>query len=73
VTVNLLKALGLVVALVCVTVLLSTGGIDETPGVGLLAWIVGYLTGNGVAVLRDLPSTPVVWRRHEGEPDDEPA
>lgn len=64
-TVNVIKAAALVVALVCVTVLTATGSIDDTAGVGLIAWVVGYLTGNGVSMLRNIPSTPVYWRREK--------
>ena len=68
-TVNLVKAVGLVVALILISGLLALGRIDETAGVGLLAWTIGYLTGNGSAMLRRVPSTPVVWREKEKADD----
>ena len=43
------KALSLLVALVCITVLLATSSIDQNAGLPMISAIVFYGIGNGVA------------------------
>ncbi len=46
------KALIALVALICVTVLMALGKIDETGGMGIIGMITGYSVGNGVGALK---------------------
>ena len=46
------KALIALVALICVTVLMALGKIDETGGMGILGMITGYSVGNGVGAIK---------------------
>jgi hypothetical protein len=46
------KALIALVALVCVTVLMALGKIDETGGMGIIGMITGYSVGNGVGAMK---------------------
>jgi hypothetical protein len=46
------KALIALVALICVTVLMALGKIDETGGMGILGMITGYSVGNGVGAMK---------------------
>lgn len=42
------KALIVMVAMVCITVLMSIGKIDQAAGTGILGTIVGYSVGNSI-------------------------
>ncbi len=46
------KALIALVALICVTVLMALGKIDETGGMGIIGMITGYSVGNGVGAIK---------------------
>jgi hypothetical protein len=46
------KALIALVALICVTVLMALGKIDETGGMGIIGMITGYSVGNGVGAMK---------------------
>jgi hypothetical protein len=46
------KALIALVALICVTVLMALGKIDETGGMGIIGMITGYSVGNGVGAVK---------------------
>lgn len=57
------KFYGLVLALVCVTVLLALGRVDSGAGLGIIGTIVGYCAGNGIAARRGEPVEPAVSAR----------
>lgn len=54
------KAMILLVALVCVTVLLATGKVSTESGLPLVSAIVFYGIGNGVAAKTGISSSPVI-------------
>jgi hypothetical protein len=58
--VNPPKALILLVALVCVTVLLAVGKIDQAAGLPIVTAIVFYGIGNGVQARTGSPSSPII-------------
>jgi len=58
--VNPPKALILLVALLCVTLLLAVGKIDQTAGLPIVTAIVFYGIGNGVQARSGTPSSPII-------------
>ena len=42
------KALIVLVAMVCITVLMALGKIDQSAGTGLLGSLIGYSVGNSI-------------------------
>ena len=62
------KALILLVALICVTVLLAVGRVTTEAGLPIISAIVFYGIGNGVAARSGTASTPVISPKdHHGE------
>lgn len=60
------KALILLVALICVTVLLAIGKVSTEAGLPIISAIVFYGIGNGVAARGGKPAEPVIGpRSHE--------
>lgn len=57
------KALIVLVAMICITVLMSTNKIDQSAATGLLGSIVGYSIGNGIRGTSDTP--PIVSRKNK--------
>lgn len=60
------KALILLVALVCVTVLLAVGRVTTEAGLPIISAIVFYGIGNGVAARSGKPADPVIGPRRDG-------
>lgn len=58
--VNPPKALILLVALVCVTVLLALGKISTEAGLPIITAVVFYGIGNGVQARSGSPSSPII-------------
>lgn len=54
------KALILLVALICVTVLLAMGRVTTEAGLPIISAIVFYGIGNGVAARTGKPSEPII-------------
>lgn len=54
------KAMILLVALICITVLLATGKVSTESGLPLVSAIVFYGIGNGVAAKTGISSSPVI-------------
>jgi len=63
---NPTKALILLVALICITLLMILKTIDSQAATGLLGMIVGYCIGNGIAAKNSDEVTPVFTKK--GEP-----
>ena len=61
------KALILLVALVCLTVLLAINAIDESAGLPMISAIVFYGIGNGVAAKTRQDSPKMFGRKPDGE------
>lgn len=57
------KALIVLVAMVCITVLMSTGKIDQSAGTGLLGSIVGYSIGNSIRPKNGEPVPPMIGKK----------
>ena len=58
------KALILLVALICITILLGLGAITNEAGLPLISAIVFYGIGNGVAAKTGKPSEPIIGPKH---------
>ena len=62
-TFNPSKALIALVGLVCMTVLISVGSIDQDQGLPIITMIVGYSVGNGMAALTNKPVEPIIKKK----------
>lgn len=58
--VNSSKLLVALATIVCITVLLAIGRIDDGVGVPVITSVLGYILGNGVTSLRGQVSQPVI-------------
>lgn len=58
--VNPPKALILLVALICVTVLMAVGRVDQTAGLPIVSAVIFYGIGNGVQARSGTPSSPII-------------
>jgi hypothetical protein len=63
------KALIVLVALICITLLLVFGSVSETAGVAMISWIVGYGVGNGIAARGGDTAQPIIGPKRPGDPD----
>ena len=59
------KALIVLVALVCLTVLMATHTLDSTTGAGMLGTIIGYGVGNGIAAKKGETVEPIFGQKQE--------
>ena len=59
------KALILLVALICITVLLAFNRITTEAGLPLISAIVFYGIGNGVAARNGTPSQPILGSKND--------
>lgn len=59
------KALILMLALVCITVLLAVNSIDESAGLPIISAIVFYGIGNGVAAKGGKESPKIFGPKHD--------
>lgn len=59
------KALILLVALLCVTLLLALGRISTEAGLPIISAVVFYGIGNGVAAKTGKPSEPIIGPKHD--------
>ena len=57
------KALIVLVAMICITVLMFSNKIDQSAATGLLGSIVGYSIGHGIRGTADTP--PIVSRKNK--------
>lgn len=57
------KALIVLVALVCLTVLMASHTIDSTAGAGMLGTIIGYGVGNGIAARKGETVEPIFGKK----------
>jgi len=62
-TFNPSKALIALVGLVCMTVLIAVGQIDQDQGLPIITMIVGYSVGNGMAALTNKPVEPIIKKK----------
>lgn len=57
------KALIALVALICMTVLISVGAINQDQGLPIITMIVGYSIGNGISALSNKPVEPIIKKK----------
>jgi len=62
-SINPSKALIALVALICMTVLIAVGSIDQDQGLPIITMIVGYSVGNGMAALTNKPVEPIIRKK----------
>ena len=62
-TFNPSKALIALVGLICMTVLIAVGAIDQDQGLPIITMIVGYSVGNGMAALTNKPVEPIIRKK----------
>ena len=59
-SINPSKALIALVALICMTVLIAVGAIDQDQGLPIITMIVGYSIGNGINAFRGTDNTGII-------------
>jgi hypothetical protein len=64
-TFNPSKALIALVGLVCMTVLIAVGSIDQDQGLPIITMIVGYSVGNGMAALTNKSVEPIIKKKEK--------
>jgi hypothetical protein len=57
------KLIGILVAMVLLTIVFGLGTLSESGYLGLMGLLVGYLVGNGIAARQGQPVEPVVTPR----------
>lgn len=57
---NAPKLVGIILAMVCLSILFGLDKLTESGFLGLMGLIVGYLVGNGVAARQGDPVEPVI-------------
>ena len=62
-TFNPSKALIALVGLICMTVLIAVGAIEQDQGLPIITMIVGYSVGNGMAALSNKPVEPIIRKK----------
>ena len=58
------KALIALIGLVCMTVLIAVGSIDQDQGLPIITMIVGYSVGNVMAALTNKPVEPIIKKKN---------
>lgn len=64
-TFNPSKAAIALVGLVCMTILIAVGSIDQDQGLPIITMIVGYSVGNGMAALTNKPVEPIIKKKNQ--------
>jgi len=64
-TFNPSKALIALVGLICTTILIAIGSIDQDQGLPIITMIVGYSVGNGMAALKNKPMEPIIKKKEK--------
>ena len=62
-TFNPSKALIALVGLICMTVLISVGSIDQDQGLPIITMVIGYAVGNGIAALTNKEVQPIIRKK----------
>ena len=57
------KAFIALIGLICLTVLMALGAIDNATGTGMIGSIIGYALGNGIASRANVPVEPIIGRK----------
>ena len=64
-SINPSKALIALVALICMTVLIAVGSIDQNQGLPIITMIVGYSVGNGINALRGTENSGIINKKKD--------
>jgi hypothetical protein len=64
-SINPSKALIALVALICMTVLIAVGSIDQDQGLPIITMIVGYSVGNGINALRGTDNSGIINKKKD--------
>lgn len=64
-SINPSKALIALVALICMTVLIAVGAINQNEGLPIITMIVGYSVGNGINALRETENTGIINKKKD--------
>ena len=64
-TFNPSKALIALVGLICMTVLIAVGAIEQDQGLPIITMIVGYSVGNGMAALSNKQVEPIIKKKNQ--------
>jgi hypothetical protein len=59
------KALIALVGLICMTVLIAVGAIEQDQGLPIITMIVGYSVGNGMAALSNKQVDPIIKKKNQ--------
>ena len=62
-TFNPSKALIALVALICMTVLIAVGAIEQDQGLPIITMIIGYAVGNGIQALSNKQVEPMIRKK----------
>ena len=57
------KALIALVGLVCMTVLIAVGAIEQDQGLPIITMIIGYAVGNGIQALSNKQVEPIIRKK----------
>jgi len=58
------KLIGILLAMVLLTVVFGMGTLSESGYIGLMGLMIGYLVGNGVAARNHLPVEPTITNKN---------
>ena len=58
------KFIGILLAMILLTVVFGMGTLSESGYIGLMGLMIGYLVGNGVAARNDQPVEPTITNKH---------
>ena len=64
-TFNPSKALIALVSLICMTVLIAVGAIEQDQGLPIITMVVGYSVGNGMAALSNKQVEPIIKKKNQ--------
>jgi phosphotransferase system glucose/maltose/N-acetylglucosamine-specific IIC component len=59
------KALIALVSLICMTVLIAVGAIEQDQGLPIITMVVGYSVGNGMAALSNKQVEPIIKKKNQ--------
>jgi hypothetical protein len=62
-TFNPSKALIALVGLICMTVLIAVGSIDQDQGLPIITMVIGYSVGNGMAAIMNKEVEPIIRKK----------
>ena len=64
-TFNPSKAAIALVGLICMTVLIAIGAIDQDQGLPIITMIIGYAVGNGIHALSNKQVEPIIKKKNQ--------